>query len=374
MTKKLSIGILFGGRSSEHEASLASAASVLKHLKQDKFDLVPIGITQTGQWMTQTTPYELQQQMAVTTQIIDADMQESTQHTIVVDTPAPSSPLMQHPLSSVAPKVDVIFPLLHGTYGEDGKLQGLLEMIGIPYVGCGVLGGAISMDKEKTKQILRAAGLPVVDYKSYRRAELERNPEKVLDDIEKNFDYPCFVKPSNGGSSIGVSKVRSREELRQAAYLAANYDHKILIEKAIECREVECAILGNEDLQASVVGEVIIRDECDFYDYHAKYVEPSTKIIPALISDDLALEIQEQSIKAFRALDLTSLARFDFFLEKDTHNIYINEVNTLPSFTEDCMYPKLCEASGLAYPDLLERLIELAVESYEDRQRNSSSS
>ncbi|GCF07272.1 D-alanine--D-alanine ligase family protein [Dictyobacter arantiisoli] len=371
MTKKLSIGILFGGRSSEHEASLASAASVLKHLKREKFDLVPIGITQTGQWMTQTTPYELQG--AYPDQIHHPPLQGQSPNTQVVDISTHGLPIMQHPLSSVTQKIDVIFPLLHGTYGEDGKLQGLLEMIGIPYVGCGVLGGAISMDKEKTKQILQSIGLPVVDYKAYRRAELERNPEAILDDIEERFDYPCFVKPANGGSSIGVSKVRSREELRKAAHLATFYDHKILVEKAINCREVECAILGNEDLQASVVGEVIIRDECDFYDYHAKYIEPSTKIIPAQISDNLTYEIQQQSIKAFRALDLTSLARFDFFLEKETQNIYINEVNTLPSFTEDCMYPKLCEASGLAYPDLLERLIELAVESYEDRQRNAAS-
>lgn len=228
------------------------------------------------------------------------------------------------------------------------------------------------MDKIKTKQILQATGLPVVDYQSYRRAELERNPERILDDIEDHFDYPCFVKPANGGSSIGVSKVHSRDELRQATLLAASYDQKILVEKAINCREVECAVLGNEDLLASVVGEVIIRDECEFYDYHAKYIEPSTKVIPAEIPDDMALEVQQQSIKAFRALDLSSLARFDFFLEKETKNIYLNEVNTLPSFTEDCMYPKLCEASGLSYPDLLERLIELAVESYADRQRNAT--
>jgi D-alanine-D-alanine ligase len=371
MADKISVGVIFGGRSSEHMASLESATSVLEYLNPEKFEVVPIGITQTGKWLMPISPAELQRQYIPLTQPHHTNDSTSVSTAITHSRQSNQALITQYPLATVEHKIDIIFPLIHGTYGEDGTLQGLLEMSNIPYVGCGVLGSALCMDKEKTKQVLQAAGLPVVEYRAYRRSAWDRNPEGIMDNIEDSFAYPCFVKPANGGSSIGVSKVRSREQLRQAVELAVSYDRKFLVEKAISCREIECAVLGNDDPQPSVVGEVLIREEYDFYDYHAKYIVPSEKVIPANIPTDIAQEVQRQSILAFEALDLSGLARFDFFLDKETGNIYINEVNTLPSFTEECMYPKLCEASGLSYTDLLERLIEMAVEAHADRQRSS---
>jgi len=236
-------------------------------------------------------------------------------------------------------------------------------------VGCGVMGAALGMDKEKMKVVFRDAGLPIVDFLAYRRSAWERSPEVILDAIERRLGYPCFVKPANSGSSIGVSKARNRDELKHAMEAAADYDRKIVVERAINCRELECSVLGNDEPRSSVIGEVIVNNE--FYDYQAKYIDQSSyTVVPADIPKVTAEEIRRMSIQAFLALDLSGLARVDFFLEKETNRIYINEVNTLPSFTPQCMYPKLCEASGLSYPHLLDRLIELAMERHADRQRN----
>ena len=268
--------------------------------------------------------------------------------------------------------VDVIFPVLHGTYGEDGALQGLLEMANVPYVGCGVLGSALGMDKEKMKMLFSSVGLPSADYLVYRRNEWERSPETILATIEQRLDYPCFVKPVNLGSSVGISKAHNREELGHAMRLAAEYDRKIIIERGVTCRELECAILGNDEPLASVVGEVIASNE--FYDYNAKYIDNKSQvIIPANIPQPIAEEVRRQATQAFTALDLSGLARVDFFLEKGTNKIYINEVNTLPGFTQISMYSKLWEGSGVPYAELVDRLIELAIERYEDRQRNRTS-
>jgi D-alanine-D-alanine ligase len=265
--------------------------------------------------------------------------------------------------------LDVIIPVLHGTYGEDGTLQGLLEMANVPYVGCGVLGSALGMDKEKMKMVFQAVGLPGVDYLVYRRNQWERAPETIMDAIEQRLGYPCFVKPVNLGSSVGINKAHERLELEHAINIAAEYDRKIIIERGINCRELECAVLGNDEPIASIVGEVISSGE--FYDYNAKYIDnKSQTIIPADIPQATAEEVRRQAVTAFLALDLSGLARVDFFLDKESGQVYINEVNTMPGFTQISMYPKLWEASGLSYTELLDRLIELAIERHEDKQRN----
>lgn len=286
---------------------------------------------------------------------------------------------MQHliPLKGDTPlqddgALDIIFPVLHGTYGEDGTLQGLLEMANVAYVGCGVLGSALGMDKEKTKMVFQAAGLPNVDYLVYRRNQWEREPETILDEIEQRLGYPVFVKPVNLGSSVGINKARTRSELAHAMQVAAEYDRRIIIERGINCRELECAILGNDEPIASIIGEIVPSNE--FYDYSAKYLDNKSQVvIPAEIPQEIAAEVRRQALQAFVALDLSGLARVDFFLEKETGQVYINEVNTLPGFTQISMYAKLWVASGLPYTELLDRLIELALERHTDNQRKRTS-
>ncbi len=367
--KKLRIGLVFGGRSGEHEVSLASARSVMANLDREKYDVVPIGITKEGSWLLGTEPAHL---MAAE-QSVGEEADDGTQTTAVTLTGDPRLrrliPVQGGEKLRDNGALDVIFPVLHGTYGEDGTLQGLLEMANVPYVGCGVLGAALGMDKEKMKIVFQAIGLPNVDYLVYRRNEWERSPETIMDAIEQRLGYPCFVKPVNLGSSVGINKAHDRVELTLAMQVAAEYDRKIIIEHGINCREFECAVLGNDEPIVSVVGEVVASNE--FYDYNAKYLDNQSQvIIPANIPQAAAEEIRRQASKAFLALDLSGLARVDFFLEKESGQVYINEVNTLPGFTEISMYPKLWEASGLPYPQLLDRLIELAIERHEDKQRN----
>src|SRR6266704_3387359 len=369
--KKLRIGLVFGGRSGEHEVSLASATSVIANLDSDKYEVVPIGITKQGSWLLGTEPARLLE----TEQSVSASTgtKETTAVTLTGD---PSLhrliPLQSSEQLEDNGALDVILPVLHGTYGEDGALQGLLEMANVPYVGCGVLGSALGMDKEKMKMIFSSVGLSVVEALTYRRNEWDRSPEEILDAVEQRLGYPCFVKPVNLGSSVGVNKAHNRIELEYAINVAAEYDRKIIIERGINCRELECAVLGNDEPLASVVGEVVPSNE--FYDYNAKYIDNKSQvIIPAAIHQTTAEEVRRQAIKAFLALDLSGLARVDFFLEKETGQVYINEVNTLPGFTEISMYPKLWEASGLPYSQMLDRLIELAIERHADKQRNRTS-
>src|SRR5438067_7394815 len=372
--KKIRIGLVFGGRSGEHEVSIASAASVMANLDRDKYEIIPLGITKAGSWLLGTEPAKLlaaEQNVEQGTE--DGSLEQTRAVTLTGD---PSLrrliPVQGNEQLGDNGGLDVIFPVLHGPYGEDGTLQGLLEMANVPYVGCGVLGSALGMDKEKMKLVFLAVGLPVADYLAYRRNEWERSPETIMDAVEQRLGYPCFVKPVNLGSSVGVNKAHNREELEHAIRVAAEYDRKILIERSINCRELECAVLGNDEPIASVVGEVIASNE--FYDYRAKYLDGKSQvIIPADIPQNTAEEVRRQSIQAFLALDLSGLARADFFLEKETGKVYINEVNTMPGFTSISMYPKLWEASGLSYSELLDRLIELAIERHEDRQRNRTS-
>jgi D-alanine-D-alanine ligase len=371
--KKLRIGLIFGGRSGEHEVSLASATSVMANLDREKYEVVPIGITKEGGWLLGTEPGRLMAAEQHINHTENTEMETTTAVTLTGD------PRMRRliPLESGEQlqdngALDVIFPVLHGTYGEDGTLQGLLDMADVPYVGCGVLGSALGMDKEKMKMVFQAVGLPSVDYLVYRRNEWERSPTTIMDAIEQRLGYPCFVKPVNLGSSVGINKAHDRAELEHAINVAAEYDRKIIIDRGINCRELECAVLGNDEPLASVVGEVIASNE--FYDYHAKYLDNKSQvIIPADIPQATAEEVRRQAVTAFLALDLSGLARVDFFLEKESGQVYINEVNTMPGFTQISMYPKLWEASGLTYAQLLDRLVELAIERHQDKQRNRTS-
>src|SRR5260221_14080258 len=326
--KKVRLGLIFGGRSGEHEVSLASAKSVMANLDKDKYEVVPIGITKEGAWLLGTEPARL----------IEAERQHNVEEqpgetTTVTLTSDPRLrrliPVQGSEQLRDNGALDVIIPALHGTYGEDGTLQGLLEMANVPYVGCGVLGSALGMDKEKIKMIFRSVGLPGVEHIVCRRHEWERSPEVIMNAIEETLGYPCFVKPVNLGSSVGVNKAHDRHELEHAINVAAEYDRKIIIERGLDCREVECAVLGNDEPIVSVVGEVVSSNE--FYDYRAKYIDgKSQTIIPADIAQEIAEEVRRQAVQAFLALDLNGLARVDFFIEKGTNKVYINEVNTLP--------------------------------------------
>ena len=368
--KKIRVGLVFGGRSGEHEVSLASANAVIGNLDKEKYEVVPIAIARNGSWLLGTKPTKL----IAAQQAGQTEPDEGQEHITNVTLTGDPNLRRLIPVESGEElrdngSLDVILPVLHGTYGEDGALQGLLEMANVPYVGCGVLGSALGMDKEKMKMVFEAVGLPGVDYVVYRRNQWERAPEAVMDAIEERIGYPCFVKPVNLGSSVGVNKAHNRAELEHAINVAAEYDRKIIIEHGLDCRELEVSVLGNDEPIASVVGEVISSNE--FYDYRAKYLDGKSQVvIPADIPQSTAEEVRRTALQAFLALDLSGLARVDFFLERETGKVYINEVNTMPGFTQISMYPKLWEASGLPFPELLDRLIELAIERHTDRQRN----
>ncbi len=372
--RKIRVGIVFGGRSGEHEVSLASANSVMANLDGDKYEAIPIAITKEGSWLLGTKPQQL---LTAASGTQEDDLQEEGEPTTAVTLTGDPRlrrliPVEQGEELGSAGALDVIFPVLHGTYGEDGALQGLLEMANVPYVGCGVLGSALGMDKEKMKMIFQRVGLPVGDFLVYRRSAWERAPEPILDAIGQRLGYPNFVKPVNLGSSVGVNKAHNRAELLHFINEAAEYDRKIIVEKAIDCRELECAALGNDEPLISVVGEVISSNE--FYDYRAKYIDGKSQVvIPADIPQATSEEVRRQAALAFQSLDLSGLARVDFFLERGTNQVYINEVNTMPGFTSISMYPKLWEASGLPYKELIDRLLELAIERHADRQRNRTS-
>lgn len=359
MKKKIRVGVLFGGRSGEHEVSLTSAASVMQALDPEKYDIVPIGISREGRW------YIGSRALGPLSGIFEKG-------DAVILSPDPSGPRFwpcnADLLSRRLPSVDVIFPVLHGTFGEDGTIQGLLELAGIPYVGSGVLGSAAGMDKDVMKRLFRDAGLPVVKWVTVLRGEWNQSPLRVRRLIEANLDYPLFVKPANLGSSVGISKVHNRRELAPAIDLAARYDRKIIVEKGLDAREIECSVLGNDKPEASVPGEVVPVNE--FYDYEAKYVkEGSQLVIPARLTSAQARRVKDLALRAFRAVDCSGMARVDFLLDRRSGKLFVNEVNTIPGFTPISMYPKLWEASGLPYPALLDRLIQLAFERHREKQR-----
>ena len=380
MTKKLRVGILFGGRSGEHEVSLLSAASILKAIDRDKFDVTPIGITKEGRWLAAGDARGLLEgDSSAVARRLRAGDPETTPGAKLLQEGMPTllAPEPQHSSHPVA-ALDVVFPVLHGTFGEDGTIQGLFELAGIPYVGSGVLGSAAGMDKDVMKRLFAQAGLPIVKHITVLRADWEKSPRKTVAQIEAALRYPMFVKPANLGSSVGISKAHDRKELGPALKLAARYDRKLVIEQGVggkkrRARELEVAVLGNDAPKASVVGEIIPGKE--FYDYEAKYLsEGSVPVIPAQLTRAETKKIQEMAVAAFRACDLSGLARVDFLMEPDgKHRIYLNEVNTLPGFTQISMYPKLWEATGLSYRDLITRLIELALERQAEKSRTTYS-
>jgi len=371
MRKKIRVGVIFGGKSGEHEISLISAQSVMNALDKDKYEIIPIGIDKQGRWLTSGDPMRLLSQGESATY---EQTQQATGNAQPAGQPAAARrELIPGTGKAGFPQVDVVFPVLHGPYGEDGTVQGLLELADIPYVGCGVLSSALGMDKSLTKELLKAKGLPVVPYRMIKRKRWEAEPEAVMDELEAALGYPCFVKPANLGSSVGVSKARSREELAQALEEAARYDRKLLVEWAVPAaREIEVSVLGNDDPIASVPGEIIPSRE--FYDYAAKYLNGTSKLlIPAPLPPELSERARELALAAYLALDCAGMARVDFLLDGERNELYLSELNTIPGFTAISMYPKLWEASGIPYPELLDRLIELALERYEDKKRSRTS-
>jgi len=366
---KIRVGLIYGGRSGEHEVSVLSANSVMAAIDKDKYEVIPIGITKEGRWLPGQGPEAL---------VASGDLQvrrlsDGTESLAALSGDKASSLVslentQGHILAGLREKVDVLFPVLHGPFGEDGTVQGLLELADIPYVGAGVLGSAVGMDKAIMKAVFQQQGLPVGKYLVYLRKELE-NFDRVAAEIEENLQFPCFVKPANLGSSVGISKAHDREELRKALHLAAEYDRKIVVEAMLHGREIECGVLGNDEPMASVLGEIVPCAE--FYDYEAKYVLGDSKlIIPATLPEDIVVKVQDLAVKAFKAVDCAGLARVDFFVDVDNQQIYLNEINTIPGFTRISMYPKLWEATGVPYETLIDRLIQLAFERYDDKKRN----
>jgi D-alanine-D-alanine ligase len=382
MAKKLRVGILFGGRSGEHEVSLLSAASVLQAIDRDRFDVTPIGITREGRWLAAADAnHLLNGDTSAVARRLRAGDPEATPGakllhegipTLLAPEPRSSTDLNQSQGPGGQP-LDVVFPVLHGTFGEDGTIQGLFELAGIAYVGSGVLGSAAGMDKDVMKRLFVEAGLPIVKHVTLLRADWEKNPRKAIATVERALRYPVFVKPANLGSSVGITKAHDRKELGPALALAAKYDRKLVVEQGVgkkaRAREFEVAVLGNDDPKASVVGEIVPGKE--FYDYEAKYLsEGSVPVIPAKLSKSETRRIREMAISAFRACDLAGLARVDFLMEPEgRQRIFVNEVNTMPGFTQISMYPKLWQASGLSYTELITRLIELALERQAEKNK-----
>jgi D-alanine-D-alanine ligase len=400
---RIRVGILFGGRSGEHEVSLLSAASVLQAIDKEKYEVVPIGITKSGKWLTAADAENLLQgKLVIEPRHLRAGDPQTTQAAAVlmqgeaaVFPPEPirrpesppsddnregglmpfqSDAALLRRASDRAINVDVIFPVLHGTFGEDGTIQGLLELADIPYVGAGVLGSAAGMDKDIMKSLFLAAGIPIVKHVTILRSDWEKDPKKTQKVVGSKLKYPVFVKPANLGSSVGISKAHNRSELDPAIEEAARFDRKIVIEQGVggkdkKAREIECSVLGNDEPAASTPGEIVPVKE--FYDYNAKYLdEGSELIIPAKLNKAETKKVQELAIRAFQAVDCSGLARVDFLMDPATRKIYLNEINTMPGFTAISMYPKLWAASGLEYADLIDRLVQLGIERHADKKRN----
>ena len=360
--KRLRVGILFGGRSGEHEVSLASAASVIRALDPEKYEAVPIGISKDGRWLVGSGAQKMLPEVLKSGERISLPPDPTV---------AALVPLSQSAgQSSVT--VDVVFPVLHGTFGEDGTVQGLLELAGLPYVGAGVLASAVGMDKDVQKRLFKEEGLPIVPFLAVARSDWERNAAKVFREVKKKFRFPVFVKPATLGSSVGMTRVKAAHELTAAMDAAAQFALKIIVERAVNAREIEVSVLGNHEIRASIPGEIV--PHRDFYDYAAKYLEEGTRlVIPAPLTKAQVARFQDYAVRAFRAIDGTGMARCDFFLERHSGKIFVNELNTIPGFTSISMYPKMWEASGLPYPKLIDRLIELAIELHREKARTKYS-
>jgi len=365
VTRKLRVGIIFGGRSGEHEVSLKSAKSVIDAMDKERYEIVPVGITKSGRWLASSDATLLLPETVVAKGDHDVALFGDPTREGLVRFNGDAKPHSDGPL-------DVVFPVLHGTFGEDGTIQGLFDLADIPYVGSGVLGSAAGMDKVAMKCLFRDAGLPIVDFTHFLRSHWERDREGVLARVESEIGYPAFVKPANLGSSVGISKALDRESLARAIDEAAKFDRKLVVEKGVDAREIEVAVLGNDEPAASIPGEII--PHSDFYDYETKYLKDSAEYaIPADLTPAQTEEIQSLAIKAFQAVDAAGLARVDFFVERGTDRLLLNEINTLPGFTEISMYPKLWAASGIGYRELIDRLIELAIDRHRELSRSQRS-
>lgn len=351
---KLNVALIFGGKSGEHEVSLISTSSIYKHIDKDKYNVMTIGITKDGRWLY----YEGSEE-----NIKNGEWANLANKNVEVNlVPCGNKEVGILFEDGTLQKIDVLFPVLHGPYGEDGTIQGLFEISQIPYVGCGVLASSVGMDKLICKKVFTEIGLPQVNYTDTNKWEFTKDAEAELNKIEKELNYPIFVKPANLGSSVGISKVTNRDELLVGINEALNHDSRIVLEQGIDAREIEVAVLGNDEVKASIAGE--IKPAKDFYDYEDKYINgSSTYDIPALISEDDMSNIREMAIKAFKGIDGKGLSRVDFFIDKNSGEIFINEINTLPGFTNISMYPKMWEATGLGYTNLIDELIKLAIDS-----------
>ena len=366
--KKIRVGLIFGGKSGEHEVSFCSASSIIKAIDKDKYTVVPIGITKKGRWISpQDSELALQ-----------SGRIEGKNTVILLNDPSGKALVridnnQRLDKGSALERLDLVFSVLHGPHGEDGTVQGLLELADIPYVGAGVVASAISMDKDLMKIIFKQRDLPVLKWMTIKRKEWQKDKEKILSLVQDDFEYPLFVKPTNLGSSVGITKVHKKEELDKAIDLASSYDRKILIEEGLEeAREIECSVLGNDEPQASVVGEV--KPAGEFYDYDSKYIDKETQlIVPADLPDGVSRKVQEIALRAFKAVDAAGMARVDFFVSKKENKIYLSEINTIPGFTSVSMYPRLWEASGIPYSELIDRLIQLALERHQDKKQNKIS-
>lgn len=371
---KIKIGVIFGGRSGEHEVSVRSAKTVIEQIDREKYDVVPIAIGKEGNWLNPAQSLELFP--PETRRKISKDDAESSDDKIALLGDTKYNGLINLNGDESSQPLDVVFPVLHGTFGEDGTIQGLLEMANIPYVGCGVLASACGMDKVFMKSLFRDSDLPMCRYVWFLRGEWERNTDQVVSQVEAKLGYPCFVKPANLGSSVGVSKATDEFSLVKSIELAAQYDRKIIVEENLDMREIECAVIGNETPRASLPGEYIINAaDKKFLDYTEKYHGTGNNefVVPALVSDELSAKIQQMAITAYRAIDASGLARVDFFLRRDTGVLLVNEINTLPGMTDTSGFPKMWAGSGMEFPQVIDELIKLAIERHADKSRNKTS-
>ena len=369
---KIRVGIVFGGRSGEHEISKRSAKSVIEHIDREKYEVIPIAINQEGHWLGPSSSTALLASEAAS--LLDISETDLPGDIAVIGDPRHRG--LRSIESEDRRDIDVMFPVLHGTYGEDGTIQGLFEMADIPYVGCGVLASASGMDKSVMKALFREAGLPICRHTTVLRSRWESDPSAVIAEIESSIGYPSFVKPANLGSSVGISRAENVEELRLAIDLAAQYDRKIIIEESLKMREIECAVLGNDDPVASLPGEYVIKDKSKaFLDYTEKYSGTGNNefVVPAPVSDELSSKIREMAIRAFKAVDGSGLARVDFFLRTDNGALLVNEINTMPGLTDASGYPKMWAGSGKPFSQVIDDLIDLAVQRHKDKSRNKTS-
>ncbi|QRG69559.1 D-alanine--D-alanine ligase [Brevibacillus choshinensis] len=364
--EKIRLGIIYGGKSSEHEVSLRTALSILKAVDANRYEVTPIYVQLDGSWVKGDAIAGQLPERIDALRLTAGHPDESSNEVAgqqLVPTSKPAS------LFSIGQQVDVIFPVVHGPNGEDGTIQGMLELANLPYVGAGVMASAVGMDKWMMKTVFAQTGLPQVKYVGLLRSQWESNREASMDRIEEELGYPCFVKPANMGSSVGVNKAKNREELASALDVAAKFDRRLIVEEFVSARELEIGVLGNEELITSVVGEIIAAKE--FYDYEAKYKGAGTELaIPAMVPDHVSQQIADIAKKAFQALDGSGLSRVDFFWDEENDKLYINEVNTMPGFTPFSMYPMLFQAAGISYSELIDRLVQLGIERHADKQRN----